>query len=90
MILVTGATGNVGREVVNLLLSGGEKMVAVTRNPAKAALPCSAVLARRSGPGRTCSRAGAPVASTTFWSSSSTGVWSLTRSYGSPWSASRS
>jgi len=39
MILVTGATGNVGREVVNLLLSGGEKVVAVTRNPAKAALP---------------------------------------------------
>src|SRR5258708_1996708 len=39
MILVTGATGNVGREVVNLLLSGGEKVVAVPRNPAKAALP---------------------------------------------------
>jgi uncharacterized protein YbjT (DUF2867 family) len=39
MILVTGATGNVGREVVNLLLSGGEQVVAVTRNPAKAALP---------------------------------------------------
>ena len=39
MILVTGATGNVGREVVNLLLSGGEKVVAVTRNPTKAALP---------------------------------------------------
>src|SRR2546430_16722834 len=39
MILVTGATGNVGREVVNLLLSGGEKVVAVTRNPATAALP---------------------------------------------------
>src|SRR6266487_3616381 len=42
MILVTGATGNVGREVVNLLLSGGEKVVAVTRNPAKSALPDSA------------------------------------------------
>jgi uncharacterized protein YbjT (DUF2867 family) len=39
MILVTGATGNVGREVVNLLLEGGEKVVAVTRNPATAALP---------------------------------------------------
>ncbi len=39
MILVTGATGNVGREVVNLLLSGGEKVVAVTRHPATAALP---------------------------------------------------
>jgi uncharacterized protein YbjT (DUF2867 family) len=42
MILVTGATGNVGREVVNLLLDGGEKVVAVTRNPATAALPNSA------------------------------------------------
>ncbi|GHO65381.1 hypothetical protein KSC_042730 [Ktedonobacter sp. SOSP1-52] len=39
MILVTGATGNVGREVVNLLLSGGKNVVAVTRNPATAALP---------------------------------------------------
>src|SRR5258706_1922090 len=39
MILVTGATGNVGREVVNLLLDGGEKVVAVTRNPATAVLP---------------------------------------------------
>ncbi len=39
MILVTGATGNVGREVVNLLLAGGEQVVAVTRHPAKAALP---------------------------------------------------
>ena len=39
MILVTGATGNVGREVVNLLVSSGEMVVAVTRNPAKAALP---------------------------------------------------
>ncbi len=39
MILVTGATGNIGREVVNLLLDGGEKVVAVTRHPATAALP---------------------------------------------------
>ncbi len=39
MILVTGATGNVGREVVNLLLDDCEKVVAVTRNPATAALP---------------------------------------------------
>ena len=44
MILVTGATGNVGREVVNLLLSGGEKVVAVTRHPEKAALPEGAVV----------------------------------------------
>lgn len=39
MILITGATGNVGREVVNLLLSKGEEVVAVTRNPAAATLP---------------------------------------------------
>jgi uncharacterized protein YbjT (DUF2867 family) len=39
MILVTGATGNIGHEVVNLLLDGGEKVVAVTRHPATAALP---------------------------------------------------
>jgi uncharacterized protein YbjT (DUF2867 family) len=39
MIVVTGATGNVGREVVNLLLDGGAKVVAVTRHPATAALP---------------------------------------------------
>lgn len=39
MILVTGATGNVGRELVNLLLEGGEKVAAVTRDPATAALP---------------------------------------------------
>src|SRR6266536_3591163 len=44
MILVTGATGNVGREVVNLLLSGGEKVVALTRHPEKAALPEGAVV----------------------------------------------
>jgi uncharacterized protein YbjT (DUF2867 family) len=39
MILITGATGNIGREVVNLLRSSGEKIVAVTRHPATAALP---------------------------------------------------
>jgi uncharacterized protein YbjT (DUF2867 family) len=39
MILVTGATGNVGREVVNVLLEDGKKVVAVTRDPAAAALP---------------------------------------------------
>ncbi|MGA3093292.1 MAG: NAD(P)H-binding protein [Terriglobales bacterium] len=38
MILVTGATGNVGREVVKLLLNDGQKVVAVTRNPTTAAL----------------------------------------------------
>lgn len=39
MILVTGATGNVGREVVNLLLEDGEKVAAVTHNPGTAVLP---------------------------------------------------
>jgi uncharacterized protein YbjT (DUF2867 family) len=40
MILVTGATGSVGREVVNLLLDDAqEELTAVTRNPAAAALP---------------------------------------------------
>ena len=42
MILVTGATGNVGREVVKLLLESGEQVVAVTRHPATAALPTGA------------------------------------------------
>jgi NAD(P)-dependent dehydrogenase (short-subunit alcohol dehydrogenase family) len=40
--LITGATGNVGREVVNLLLDDGVKVAAVTRDPARAALPDSA------------------------------------------------
>jgi uncharacterized protein YbjT (DUF2867 family) len=44
MILITGATGNVGREVVNLLRASGEKVVAVTRHRAIAALPDSAVV----------------------------------------------
>src|SRR5258706_5001778 len=39
MSLVTGATGNIGREVVNLLLASGENVMALTRNPATAALP---------------------------------------------------
>jgi uncharacterized protein YbjT (DUF2867 family) len=39
MILVTGATGNVGREVVKLLLEAGEPVRAITRDPATAALP---------------------------------------------------
>ncbi|MGZ3664629.1 MAG: NAD(P)H-binding protein [Ktedonobacterales bacterium] len=39
MILVTGATGNVGREVARLLLAGGQPVIAVTRNPTTAALP---------------------------------------------------
>jgi uncharacterized protein YbjT (DUF2867 family) len=44
MILMTGATGNVGREAVNLLLASGAKVLAVTRHPEKAALPEGAVV----------------------------------------------
>ena len=42
MILVTGATGNVGREVVKLLLESGEEVGAVTRDPGSAAVPAGA------------------------------------------------
>ena len=38
MILVTGATGTVGREVVAQLLLAGEKVRALTRNPSRAQL----------------------------------------------------
>lgn len=38
MILVTGATGTVGREVVSLLAARGERVRAVSRNPATAGL----------------------------------------------------
>lgn len=41
-IMVTGATGNVGREVVNLLLNEAVAVVAITRNPATAGLPAGA------------------------------------------------
>src|ERR1039457_5928211 len=40
MILVTGATGNVGGEVVKLLLESGEEVGAVTRDPDSAAARC--------------------------------------------------
>src|SRR5437868_5584502 len=39
MILVTGATGNVGRQVVDQLLAGGAKVRATTRRPDTAGLP---------------------------------------------------
>jgi uncharacterized protein YbjT (DUF2867 family) len=39
MILVTGATGIVGRPLVDVLVSEGEKVRAVTRNPQAANLP---------------------------------------------------
>jgi uncharacterized protein YbjT (DUF2867 family) len=41
MILVTGATGNIGRLVVELLLADGEKVEAVTRNPAAGQCPAT-------------------------------------------------
>src|SRR5258708_24533723 len=44
MILVTGATGNVGCEVVRLLVAGGEQVEAVTRHPATSALPAGALV----------------------------------------------
>jgi uncharacterized protein YbjT (DUF2867 family) len=44
MILVTGATGNVGRYVVELLVDGGYEAAAVTRNAKAARLPDSAVV----------------------------------------------
>src|SRR5262249_31138160 len=39
VILVTGATGNVGRHVVSQLLDTGAAVRALTRNPASASLP---------------------------------------------------
>src|SRR5215471_15521338 len=44
MILVTGATGKVGRELADLLLQKGEKVAAVTRSPAAAMLPPGALV----------------------------------------------
>ncbi|WP_217549256.1 SDR family oxidoreductase [Streptomyces sp. GbtcB6] len=39
MILVTGSTGNVGRNIVRELLAAGEQVRALTRNPAGSGLP---------------------------------------------------
>ncbi|GAA5192206.1 NAD(P)H-binding protein [Rugosimonospora acidiphila] len=39
MILVTGGTGNVGREVVRQLLDAGERVRVIARDPSRAALP---------------------------------------------------
>ncbi|MFC5747656.1 NmrA family NAD(P)-binding protein [Actinomadura rugatobispora] len=44
MILVTGATGAVGRPLVHALLRAGHKVRALTRNPATANLPAGAEL----------------------------------------------
>lgn len=41
-VLVSGATGNVGRPLVEQLLAGGHRVRALTRNPAKANLPAGA------------------------------------------------
>src|SRR4051812_29694141 len=38
-ILVTGATGTVGRQVVSQLLAAGARVCALTRNPDAAGLP---------------------------------------------------
>ncbi|MFI0479333.1 SDR family oxidoreductase [Actinomadura sp. 9N215] len=46
MILVTGATGNVGRHVVGELLCANAKVRALTRDPATARLPSDAEVAR--------------------------------------------
>jgi uncharacterized protein YbjT (DUF2867 family) len=41
MILVTGATGSVGRATVHLLLAEGANVAAVTRDPPSVSLPPS-------------------------------------------------
>ncbi|WP_242903809.1 SDR family oxidoreductase [Actinomadura terrae] len=46
MILVTGATGNVGRHLVGELLGAGAPVRALTRDPATAHLPADAEVAR--------------------------------------------
>src|SRR3989442_460258 len=45
-ILITGATGNVGRHVVAQLLHAGARVCALTRNPDSARLPGGVELAR--------------------------------------------
>lgn len=45
MILVTGATGHVGRPLVDALLAAGQKVRALSRDPATAGLPAGAEVA---------------------------------------------
>ena len=45
MIVITGATGSVGREATRLLLAAGHKVTAVTRDPSAAELPEGATVA---------------------------------------------
>ncbi|MDN3357158.1 NAD(P)H-binding protein [Actinomadura sp. DC4] len=49
MIVVTGATGNVGRELVRTLTASGERVRTVSRNPAKASGHWAADLAEPAG-----------------------------------------
>lgn len=46
MIVVTGATGNVGRALVDRLLAAGRPVRALTRNPERASLPEEAEVVR--------------------------------------------
>ncbi|AOR34911.1 FMN-dependent NADH-azoreductase [Streptomyces fodineus] len=46
MIVVTGATGNVGRALVHRLLAAGRPVRALTRDPQRAALPAGAEVVR--------------------------------------------
>ncbi|MER6570419.1 NAD(P)H-binding protein [Streptomyces sp. NPDC001093] len=46
MILVTGATGTIGRDVVRQLAARGEKVRALTRDPAKARVPAGVEVVR--------------------------------------------
>jgi uncharacterized protein YbjT (DUF2867 family) len=46
MIVVTGATGNVGRHLVDELVQGGVEVCAVTRDPARARMPDGVRVAR--------------------------------------------
>ncbi|GMA61297.1 NAD(P)H-binding protein [Alicyclobacillus fastidiosus] len=45
MILVTGATGNVGRHIVDNLCKGGHQVRVLTRNPAKVSFPAEVEVA---------------------------------------------